>query len=76
VEMTHCRKVVKELRKSISSYERRYGMDTDTFLQKGNAPGIVGQRDSSDWQGSQQELRDWEKRLKDYEAAYQSLDRL
>lgn len=80
-EIVHCRKVVRRLRNSILDRERKFGMTTEEFLKISeqdssgrhcDSPQPAGPNDGIDsvrWREDYRDLRIWEQRLREYEAA-------
>lgn len=73
-EINHCRKLVKKLQDAILDREKRYGMTTESFLEKFRADlQEVSNPDYRKWHEDHRELQRWRQMLSDYEAAYRSL---
>jgi len=73
-EVTLCRKLIKSLGNEISGFEKRYGMDTQTFLQGFETGKLSGNdEDSSNWRKALRELQFWKKTLDEYEGALAGL---
>ena len=75
-EVNLCRKLIKSLGKEICGFEKRYSMDTETFLQDCEV-GIPSKNDEdfSNWRKAWRELQFWKKTLDEYERALASLKR-
>lgn len=75
-EVSLCRKLIKNLQKEIRGFEKRYGIDTESFLQ-GLEVGIPSGNDEdfSNWRKTRCELQFWKKTLDEYESALAGLKR-
>jgi hypothetical protein len=75
-EISLCRNRVRQLKKSLERREQQYGMTTAAFLQALEEGSLSPQHPIKSWNQEYQALQYWQKRLREYEEALESLKRL
>ena len=72
-EITLCRNRVKKLKKSLEKLEKQCGLTTAALLEILETSDASEQPTLQSWSREYQELQYWQKMLRDYEAARESL---
>jgi len=67
---------VRQLKDSLETREKQYGMTTEAFLQALEEGSLSEQHPIQSWNQEYQELQYWQKLLTEYEEALESLKRL
>ncbi len=72
-EIAYCRKMVRQLQDSLARREKQSGMTTAAFLRTLKEGSLSEQHPIQSWNQEYQKLQYWQKMLRDYEEALESL---
>jgi len=74
-EITVCKNMISIQLEELTEFEQQYGISTHQLIT-GEMPKIEGKaRDIKEWRDGYEGLLAWQKRLREYEEAYNSLKR-
>lgn len=73
-EIANCRAYIRKISRVINALEKKYQMNTDSFLMNPQRGSATDQSpDFKKWDESHNSLETWKQRLKEYEEIYHNM---
>lgn len=74
-EIAVCRNMIDRQRRHQARFEKQYGISTEEMMKKEDLNIEIKTRDMDEWRNEYEGLLAWQRRLQEYEEAYEALKR-